>query len=258
LGKRLDKELKDLNTLRAEMRFTLAKPFEDANHIDLPVFNFTWLRQSALKVAEETSRAGLALAPNFLPQHFRYMPKEDRVQEVNLNDRPNRIFRVALAWQVADILAGTTTVVQRRSPLKDETEDVTVRAVSLDDLKLEPDVADRRSNAALSRAYEMVHNSGRPVPAPPVKDLKVWTMEIKFTALFPLVPKVVEALESGPAADAKDAKVRYFGVVRSVDIVRAADPYPEVRPGGEANTGNTYMLEAPVQVLVIVDLLEAV
>lgn len=272
----LEKQESDMRKLWRENSkgLVLGEDFEKAPSDSLK-FDTEWLAGRRDLYAKKCADAGVALPKDF-NANFLY---DGKPTPADPKERTKRVRNVALLDEVLNVLCSTKMEVTRfkfTANGEDEKEKVQKGAASFDDLVIfEADDAAKRDAFGPELALR-VAGAGQESLSQKDKPKGLVTgmqLEVRFSAPVQLVPTLLQKLESSS---------RYLGVIRKVDTQRAAKVMPETAAdflnvfklpdGYKQDTPaptttfavggvekdrfiNSRYDEAPIQVLVVLDLL---
>jgi hypothetical protein len=222
-----------------------------------------WLAKRRDEIMAKAAKAGLELpgardAVSMEKLLFADTPTDDRSAKAELH-RDYRLRHLAIIEEVVDVLSKKWGR-QKISKWSDggvlKESDADVGVLKLERLAIAP--APRKPGDALKMLTDAAQLGGRGSTLG--KEVKfselpytVTPVDIVFVAPLSAVSSIVRDLES---------RERYLGVVSRLDLQRVSQPFPvpdeefKKQPAGPIPMLNTYFQEAPVRVLVTLDLYE--
>lgn len=248
--------------------------FEQGKSLDSVAFQAIWMQQMREAVLTEARDNHLKLDEKFAKENL--FEGEARDLPPNSPQRLERVYRVAIAAQMVNLLAnlrGRLTRLRPSSeaaspapvPVEEEVAVVSLQklriAMNEDRLKEEADALSDAQKHCETKEAGPKPPPGKAAAAPP-QFFSGFSVELRFTAVAPLIPQVLQVLENGPPREDERFRLRYLGVLRKLDTQRAGEAFPaftekyEPRPDHAASKANTYFREAPIEVLALLDLLE--
>lgn len=253
-AKHLTSEKNQLTDLLKDRKVVLEGRFKEVPE-DLQIQFDQWLKDTRQAILDLAAKGGLRLPSDLGVQRmFEGKKTEDAA------DRERRIVQLALIHELVRILAETKSDVTRVSfePDMKKQDEITQRlpagASALDGLDVlnEKDFA-AKMNGSTRKAWELVRAGPNFKEDNAPRPYKSTGVELRFTAPFSAVPKLLQALENSNA---------YYGIIHKVDTQRTAGAYPEdpakglpPRKDEAVPANNTYFQEAPLQVQVLLELI---
>lgn len=259
-GKALDAQISDLQKSLKEM--SLQVKFEAAPTGDNP-FD-AWLGERRTKLLEDAKKAGLVIPTEKENKAAREMLMLDPTNQASPDEKLHRAYRLrqlALLEEVVAVLVkkyGKQQIARfEGDPLKAEpTEGIEAGAQVLESMTiLSPKEQAERTRNAFDEALKRVSKSADKDRKSTVLSELPYTvsgLEIQFIAPLQSVPQYLQALESNP---------KYRAILSRVDYQRVSQPFPvptdsKINVAGPVPLLNTHYQEAPVRVLVTLELLE--
>lgn len=253
-AKYLTSEKTQLTDLLKDRKIVLEGRFKEVPE-DLQIQFDQWLKDTRQAILDLAAKGGLRLPADLGVQRmFEGKKTEDAA------DRERRIKQLALIHELVRILAETKSEVIRVGfePDMKKQDEVSQRlpagASSLDGLDVlnEKEFA-AKANSAARKAWELVRAGSTFKEDNAPKPYKSTGVELRFTAPFSSIPKLLQALENSNV---------YYGIVHKVDTQRTSAAYPEdpakglpPRKDEAVPANNTFFQEAPLQVLVLLELI---
>ncbi len=258
----LESQERTVQALWENKRLKLSDTFKNAPSQNITFFD-VWLPDVRKKILETAAKSNLQLPNGSHPDGFPKSHLYGSESQVPEGKRMEWVNKLALINEVVSSLAGVKAQVSRYewepdlTKSNDDKKLISVGVQSLDALEiLDNEKQAERRKKELEAPWKAAKNT-----LPQDKNEKetlyeARRLEIIFTAPLSVVAPALKALESNP---------NYFGVIRTIDSQRCAAPYPDTGAFGQMvpkdenyNPGrlNSYYQEAPIQVLVIMDLLD--
>lgn len=256
----LDEQWKKLTAAWESRKFDAGKEFSDASK-KTPLEFESWLNDwRKLFIQKVVDKAKFTLPATFTKD---YLYEGARIPEKD-SERQDWVKRLVIIQEVVNTLIDTKVDVPHlkfngAQEAKDELESgykdgaFALDSIEITEVKLPVRTREWYRDALKFNKGTLVGDDKFPSP------YTVTSVEVRFKTYLPAVVPVIQALENNS---------HWFGVVRKIDTARASAPLPGVDMFGKIPPGpkvdgaedppriNTYYQEGPVQVLVLLDLMQ--